>query len=400
MNVENTLSTSFQELDLYDLDSLLTDEERMIRDHVRNFVNAEVLPIINEHHEAGTFPTEMLKTLGEMGLYGPSLKGYGCAGVSNVAYGIAMQELERGDSGFRSAASVQGSLVMWPIYAYGSEEQKQKYLPKLASGDLIGCFGLTEPDHGSNPGGMITRATRDGDGWVLHGAKMWITNSPVSDIAIVWAKVREGDHDTIRGFIVESDLAGFSAPVMKGKWSLRASLTGELVFDEVRLPGDAMLAHSPKNLKGPLSCLTQARFGIAWGALGAAHDCFDSARRYSLEREQFGGPIARFQLTQKKLADMAVEITKGQMLAWRLGRLKDEGKMNPIQVSVAKLNNVGIALEIARVSREIHGAMGITDEYPIMRHMMNLESVKTYEGTNDIHTLSIGRAVTGVSAFE
>jgi alkylation response protein AidB-like acyl-CoA dehydrogenase len=400
MNAPHTLSTSFQELDLYDLNSLLTDEERMIRDHVRNFVNSEVLPIINAHHEAGTFPIPMLKTLGEMGLYGPSLKGYGCAGVSNIAYGLAMQELERGDSGFRSAASVQGSLVMWPIYTYGSEEQKNKYLPKLASGDLIGCFGLTEPDHGSNPGGMITRATPDGDGWVLHGAKMWITNSPCSDIAIVWAKVREEGADTIRGFIVESDLDGFSAPLMKGKWSLRASLTGELVFDEVRLPADALLPKSPKNLKGPLSCLNQARFGIAWGALGAALDCFDSARRYSLEREQFGGPIARFQLTQKKLAEMAVEITKGQMLAWRLGRLKDEGKMTPTQVSVAKLNNVGIALDIARVSREIHGAMGITEEYPIMRHMMNLESVKTYEGTNDIHILTIGRAITGISAFE
>jgi alkylation response protein AidB-like acyl-CoA dehydrogenase len=399
MNTPHELSRTFQELDLYDLNSLLTDEERMIRDHVRSFVNSEVLPIINEHHEAGTFPTEMLKTLGEMGLYGPSLKGYGCAGVSNVAYGIAMQEIERGDSGFRSAASVQGSLVMWPIYTYGSEEQKNKYLPKLASGELIGCFGLTEPDHGSDPGGMITRATRDGDGWVLHGAKMWITNSPVSDVAVVWAKVKEDGEDTIRGFVVESDLDGFSAPVMKGKWSLRASLTGELVFDEVRLPGDALLEKSPTTLKGPLSCLTQARFGIAWGVLGAAQDCFDSARRYSLERQQFGGPIARFQLTQKKLAEMAVEITKAQMLAWRLGRLKDEGKMTPTQVSVAKLNNVGIALDIARVSREIHGAMGITDEYPMMRHMMNLESVKTYEGTNDIHTLSIGREVTGVSAF-
>ena len=399
MNATDQLSSTFQELDLYDLDALLTDEERMIRDHVRSFVNSEVLPIINKHHEAGTFPTEMLKTLGEMGLYGPSLKGYGCAGVSNVAYGIAMQELERGDSGFRSAASVQGSLVMWPIHAYGSEEQKNKYLPKLASGDMIGCFGLTEPDHGSNPGGMITRATPDGDGWVLHGAKMWITNSPVSDVAVVWAKVREGETDTIRGFIVDADLDGFSAPLMKGKWSLRASCTGELVFDEVRLGADALLPKSPKSLKGPLSCLNQARYGIAWGALGAAQDCFDSARRYSLEREQFGGPIARFQLTQKKLADMAVEITKGQMLAWRLGRLKDEGKMTPSQVSVAKLNNVGIALDIARVSREIHGAMGITDEYPIMRHMMNLESVKTYEGTNDIHTLAIGREVTGVNAF-
>ncbi|MEE2828806.1 MAG: acyl-CoA dehydrogenase family protein [Myxococcota bacterium] len=400
MSLDHSHPKTFQELDMYDLDALLTDEERMIRDHVRSFVDGDVLPVIEEHHRNGTFPPEFLKTLGEMGLYGPSLQGYGCAGVSNVAYGIAMQELERGDSGLRSAASVQGSLVMWPIYAYGSEEQKQKWLPKLATGELIGCFGLTEPDHGSNPGGMLTRARRDGDGWVLHGSKMWITNSPVSDIAVVWAKVEEEGRDTIQGFVVEADTPGFSAPEIKGKWSLRASLTGELVFDECRLPADALLAKSPKNLKGPLSCLTQARFGIAWGALGAAHACFDSARRYSLEREQFGRPIGGFQLTQKKLAEMAVEITKGQMLAWRLGRLKDEGKMTPIQVSVAKLNNVGIALEIARVSREIHGAMGITDEYPIMRHMMNLESVKTYEGTNDIHTLSIGRELTGLSAFE
>ncbi len=392
-------SKSFQELDLYDLDGLLSDEERMVRDMVRRWVDAEVLPIIEQHHRDGTFPLPMLKTLGELGLYGIPLQGYGCPGLSNNAYGVAMMELERGDSGFRSAASVQGSLVMFPIHAYGSEEQKHKWLPKLAAGELIGCFGLTEPDHGSDPGSMITRARRDGDGWVLNGAKMWITNSCIADIAIVWARVKEGDHDAIRGFVVEAGTPGYSAPEIKGKWSLRASVTGELVFEDCRLPGDALLAHSPANLRGPLSCLTQARYGIAWGAIGAAQACFDSARRYSLEREQFGKPIAAFQLTQKKLAEMAVEITKAQMLAWRLGKLKDAKTMTPSQVSVAKLNNVGIALDCARISREIHGAMGITDEYPMMRHMMNLESVKTYEGTNDIHTLAIGREVTGVSAF-
>jgi len=312
---------------------------------------------------------------------------------------VAMMELERGDSGWRSAASVQGSLVMYPIWQYGSEEQKNKYLPKLASGEFIGCFGLTEPDHGSNPGGMITRARRTSDGWVLNGAKMWITNSPIADLAIVWAKVEEDGKDAIRGFIVEASTKGYSAPTMKGKWSLRASLTGELVFEDCVLPADAMLAKSPANLKGPLSCLTQARYGIAWGAIGAAQACFDSAVHYSGERMQFGGPISRFQLTQKKLAEMAVEITKAQMLAWRLGKMKDAGTMTPIQVSVAKLNNVGIACDCARISREIHGAMGITDEYPIMRHMMNLESVKTYEGTNDIHTLAIGRHITGQNAF-
>jgi alkylation response protein AidB-like acyl-CoA dehydrogenase len=396
---ELAIANKFQELDLYDLDGLLTDEERMVRDMVRRFVDEQVLPIIEEHHRAATFPTHLLRTMGELGLFGPALTGYGCPGLSNISYGLAMQELERGDSGFRSAASVQGSLVMWPIHAYGSEEQKTRYLPKLASGELIGCFGLTEPDHGSDPGGMITRAERTTDGWVLRGAKMWITNSPIADIAIVWAKVREGDEDTIRGFVVESDIAGYSAPELKNKWSLRASLTGELVFEDCKLPRDALLPGSPSNLKGPLSCLNQARYGIAWGVLGAAHACFDSALRYSLHRQQFGGPIARFQMVQKKLAEMAVSITSAQMLAWRVGRLKDDGKLKPIQVSVAKLNNVGIALDIARLSREMHGAMGILDEFPIMRHMMNLESVKTYEGTNDIHILTIGRHLTGISAF-
>ena len=393
------MAGKFQELDLYDLNGLLTEEERMVRDSVRDFVDREVLPDIEAHHTAGTFPTEKLKTLGQLGVYGPSLKGYGCPGLSNISYGVAMMELERGDSGWRSAASVQGSLVMYPIWQYGSEEQKNKYLPKLAAGELIGCFGLTEPDHGSNPSGMLTRARRTADGWVLNGSKMWITNSPIADLAIVWAKVEENGADTIRGFIVEASTPGYSAPTIHGKWSLRASLTGELVFEDCHLPPDAMLANSPANLRGPLSCLTQARYGIAWGAIGAAQACFDSARQYSLERSQFGRQLAGFQITQKKLAEMAVEITKAQMLAWRLGKLKDAGTMTPTQVSVAKLNNVGIACEAARVSREIHGAMGITDEYPIMRHMMNLESVKTYEGTNDIHTLAIGKALTGLSAF-
>jgi len=393
------MAGKFSELDLYDLNGLLTDEERMVRDSVRDFVDREVLPDIEAHHTAGTFPIEKLRTLGQLGLYGPSLKGYGCPGLSNISYGVAMMELERGDSGWRSAASVQGSLVMYPIWQYGSEAQKNKYLPKLAAGELIGCFGLTEPDHGSDPGGMLTRAKRTADGWVLNGAKMWITNSPIADLAIVWAKVAEDGGETIRGFIVEASTPGYSAPEIKGKWSLRASLTGELVFEDCHLPADAILANSPANLKGPLSCLTQARYGIAWGAIGAAQACFDSALQYSLEREQFGRPIGGFQLTQKKLAEMAVEITKAQMLAWRLGKLKDAGTMTPTQVSVAKLNNVGIACEAARVSREIHGAMGITDEYPIMRHIMNLESVKTYEGTNDIHTLAIGRELTGLSAF-
>ena len=393
------MAGKFSELDLYDLNGLLTDEERMVRDMVRSFVDSDVLPTIEAHHTAGTFPVEKLKTLGELGLYGVSLKGYGCPGLSNNAYGVAMMELERGDSGFRSAASVQGSLVMYPIHEYGSEEQKNKYLPKLASGDLIGCFGLTEPDHGSNPGGMLTRARRTDTGWILNGTKMWITNSPLADLAIVWAKVEEDGKDAIRGFIVDADTPGYSAPLMHGKWSLRASQTGELVFEDCPLPADAMLAKSPSNLKGPLSCLTQARYGIAWGAIGAAQACFDSAVRYAGERMQFGGPISRFQLVQKKLAEMAVEITKAQMLAWRLGMLKDAGTMTPTQVSVAKLNNVGIACEVARVSREIHGAMGITDEYPIMRHMMNLESVKTYEGTHDIHNLILGRHLTGIQAF-
>ena len=334
--------------------------------------------------------------MAEIGAYGPSLPvEYGGGGMDEMAYGIIMQELERGDSGIRSMASVQGSLVMYPIYQYASEEVKRKYLPKLGSGEFIGCFGLTEPDHGSNPGGMVTNIVDDGDHVILNGAKMWITNSPVADLAVVWAKDEEGK---IRGMVVDSDSKGFSAPEIKGKLSLRASITGELVFEDVRVPKGNVFPEI-KGLRGPLSCLSKARYGIAWGAIGAAMDCYDSALRYALEREQFGRPIAGFQLTQKKLAEMITEITKAQLLAWRLGSLANEGKATPAQISMAKRNNVNMALEIAREARQIHGGMGITNEYPIMRHMMNLETVLTYEGTHDIHLLITGQDVTGLNAF-
>ncbi len=338
----------------------------------------------------------MFKGLADIGAFGPSLPAeYGGGGMDEIAYGIIMQELERGDSGIRSMASVQGSLVMYPIYRFGSEEQKRKYLPKLGSGEYIGCFGLTEPDHGSNPNGMITNIKDDGDAYILNGAKMWITNSPVADIAVVWAKDEEG---VVRGVIVEKDMPGFSAPEIHGKWSLRASITGELVFDNVRVPKENVLPNVA-GLKGPLSCLSKARYGIAWGAIGAALDCYDSALRYSQERVQFGKPIGQFQLTQKKLAEMITEITKAQLLAWRLGSLANEGKASPAQISMAKRNNVHMALEIAREARQIHGGMGITNEYPCMRHMMNLETVLTYEGTHDIHLLITGLDVTGLNAF-
>jgi glutaryl-CoA dehydrogenase len=316
--------------------------------------------------------------------------------MDEIAYGIIMQELERGDSGIRSMASVQGSLVMYPIFRFGSEEQKRKYLPKLATGELIGCFGLTEPDHGSNPSGMVTHIKDDGDAYILNGAKMWITNSPLADIAVVWAKDEEG---TIRGLIVEKDMQGFSAPEIHGKWSLRASITGELVFEDVRVPKSQVLPNV-QGLKGPLSCLSKARYGIAWGAIGAAQDCYDSALRYSQERIQFDRPIGQFQLTQKKLAEMITEITKAQLMAWRLGTLANEGKASPAQISMAKRNNVHMALEVAREARQIHGGMGITNEYPVMRHMMNLETVLTYEGTHDIHLLITGMDVTGLNAFK
>lgn len=387
----------FQGHDYYNVDDLLTDEQKMARDAVRDFVRNEVSPIIEDAYERAIYPRQLIKGLAELGAFGPSLpEKYGCAGTDEVTYGLMMQELERGDSGVRSAASVQGSLVMYPIYRFGSEEQRMKYLPKLASGEFIGCFGLTEPDHGSNPDGMITNIKDDGDHYILNGAKMWITNSPIADVAVVWAKDEEG---VVRGLIVDMDTPGVSAPEIHGKLSLRASITGELVFEDARIPKSNLLPNV-KGLKGPLSCLTKARYGIAWGAIGAAMDCYDSALRYSLEREQFGKPIAGFQLTQKKLAEMITEITKAQLLAWRLGTLMDAGKHTPAQVSMAKRNNVHMALEIAREARQIHGGMGITNEYPIMRHMMNLETVLTYEGTHDIHLLITGMDVTGLNAFK
>ncbi len=385
----------FDGVDFYNLDGLLSDEEKAVREAVRGWVDDNVIPIIEQHCRAGTFPRPLVRQMGEMGLLGVNLHGYGCAGMSNVAYGLVCQELERGDSGIRSFASVQGSLVMFPIWKHGTEEQKQKYLPKMASGEFIGCFGLTEPDFGSNPGGMVTKAVDDGDSYVLNGAKMWITNGTISDLAVVWAKL----DGVIRGFIVEAGDPGFSAPEMHGKHSLKASVTSELVFQDCRIPKDRILPHV-SGLKGPFSCLNNARYGIAWGALGAAMACFHSAREYSLTRIQFGKPIASFQLIQNKLAWMLREITKGQLLALQLGRMKDNGTMIPEHVSLAKMNNVDIALEIARVARDIHGANGILDEYPVMRHMANLESVKTYEGTHDIHNLILGRWITGLQAFE
>jgi glutaryl-CoA dehydrogenase len=387
----------FQGHDYYNIDELLDTDHILARDAVRDWVKQEVSPIIEDCAEKGVFPRHLIKGLGEIGAFGPSLPvEYGGGGMDEIAYGIIMQELERGDSGVRSAASVQGSLVMYPIYKYGSEEQKRKYLPKLGSGEFVGCFGLTEPNHGSNPGGMVTNIKKDGDDYILNGAKMWITNSPIADIAVVWAKDEEGK---IRGVIVERGMDGFSTPEIKGKWSLRASITGELVFEDVRIPKENILPNV-KGLKGPLSCLSKARYGIAWGVIGAAMDCYDSALRYSLEREQFGKPIGGFQLTQKKLAEMITEITKAQLLAWRLGTLANKGQATPAQISMAKRNNVEMALEIARTARQMHGGMGITGEYPMMRHAMNLESVITYEGTHEIHLLITGMDVTGINAFK
>lgn len=385
----------FQGLDFYNIDAHLSDEERMVRDLVRSWVDDRVLPIIEDHCRAGTFPMHLIAEIGEMGLLGMNLEGYGCAGMSNIAYGLACQELERGDSGMRSFVSVQGSLCMYPIWAFGTEAQKQKYLPKMAKGELIGCFGLTEPDHGSNPNGMLTKAVDDGDSYVINGAKMWITNGSLADLAIVWAKL----DGRIHGFIVEKDDAGFSAPEMKGKHSLRASVTSELVFDNVRIPKDRLLPEV-SGLRGPFSCLNSARFGISWGALGAAMACYHSSVEYAKSRIQFGKPIAARQLVQNKLAWMLREITKGQLLALQLGKMKDGGTLDPVQISLAKMNNVDIALQIARVSRDIHGANGILDEYPVMRHAANLESVFTYEGTHDIHNLILGRWITGIQAFQ
>src|SRR5262245_47829058 len=386
----------FPGYDFMDLDALLTDEERMARQAVREFLDVELRPIIEEHFEKATFPLHLRGKLADLGVFGANLPPeYGCAGMSNIAYGLVMQELERGDSGLRSFVSVQGALVMYPIFAFGSEEQKRQYLPKMASGEVIGAFGLTEPDYGSNPGGMVTRARKDGKDWVLNGAKMWITNGNIADVSLVWAK---DDDDVIRGFLVEKNRAGFSAPEMKRKMSLRASVTSELVLQDVRIP-DTNRLPGAEGLKAALACLTQARYGIAWGAIGAAMACFHTAVEYSKSRVQFDRPIASFQLVQAKLADMLTEITKAQTLCLRLGQLKDGGKAGFNQVSMAKRNNVAMALEIARNSREILGANGISTEYPIMRHMMNLESVKTYEGTHDIHTLILGQAITGIPAF-
>tara|TARA_B100000809_G_scaffold153529_1_gene150900 strand:- start:402 stop:1568 length:1167 start_codon:yes stop_codon:yes gene_type:complete len=382
-------------VDFYNLEQHLTEEERMVRDTVRDWTEENVLPVIEEHYMAGTFPMDLLPQIGEMGLFGCNLEGYGCAGLSNVAYGLVCQELERGDSALRSFVSVQGSLSMYPIHAFGSEDQKKKYLPGMAAGELIGCFGLTEPDHGSDPSRMETKAITDGDDYVLRGAKMWITNGTIADLAIVWAKL----DGKIRGFIIEKNDDGFSAPEMKGKHSLRASVTSELVLQDCRIPGDRILPNV-SGLKGPLSCLTQARYGIVWGALGAAMGCYHASVKYAKSRIMFGKPIGSFQLVQQKLAWMLREITKGQLLAYHLGRAKDKGEASPEMVSLGKMNNVDVALSIARMARDIHGANGILNEYPIMRHMANLESVSTYEGTHDIHNLILGKWITGIQAFE
>lgn len=381
--------------DFYDIDSLLSDEEKMVRDSVRDWVEKRWLPVVNKHYSDESFPMDLVPELAELGVFGANIDGYGCAGLNNVAYGLIMQELERGDSGLRSFVSVQGALVMYPILAFGTEEQRQEFLPKLATGEYIGCFGLTEPDHGSDPGSMKTRCRRDGDNWVLNGSKMWITNGTVSKIAIVWARDEDG---LIRGFVVDTDSEGFTAPKMKGKWSLRASITSELILDNVVVP-DSRRLPNVTGLKGPLSCLSQARYGISWGAIGAAMACYESSIEYSKTRIQFSRPLAGFQLVQAKITEMVREIVKAQLLSLQLGRLKDTGNYSPAQVSLAKMNNVAIALDIARAARDLHGANGITEEYPIIRHMMNLETVKTYEGTHDIHRLIVGKAVTGENAF-
>ncbi|WP_262246675.1 acyl-CoA dehydrogenase family protein [Parapedobacter soli] len=382
--------------DYYLLDELLSEEHLFIRDTVRQWVNRELMPIIEDHAQRAEFPRQLLSGMAGLGLFGPTIpESYGGAGLDYLAYGIMMQELERGDSGIRSTASVQGSLVMYPIYTYGNEEQKRRYLPKLASGELMGCFGLTEPNHGSDPSSMLTRFEDRGDAVLLNGSKMWISNAPFADIAIVWAKNPEGN---IQGLIVERGTEGFTTPETHNKWSLRASATGELVFDNVFVPKSQILPGAV-GMRGPLSCLNQARYGIAWGALGAAMDCYDTALRYAKEREQFGKPIAAFQLQQKKLAEMLTEITKGQLLAWRLAALKNDDRATPAQISMAKRNNVAAALHVAREARQMLGAMGITGEYPIMRHMMNLESVVTYEGTHDVHLLITGMDITGINAF-
>jgi glutaryl-CoA dehydrogenase len=385
----------FRGVDYYGIDDLLTEEQRMMRDAVRDWVESRFLPIVGQHHRDGTFPIELARDLGEMGVFGATLKGYGCAGLDNVAYGLIMQELERGDSGLRSFASVQSGLVMYPIHSYGSDAQKDRWLPDLQSGAALGCFGLTEPDHGSDPGSMKTRAIKKGNEYVLNGTKLWITNGSVADVAVVWAK---GDDGEIGGYLVERGTPGYSTLDIHGKFSMRASITSELAFADCRIPLENKLP-GVKGLKGPLSCLSQARYGIAWGAIGAAMSCYDWALQYSQQRIQFNKPIGSFQLVQQKLVWMITEITKAQLLCWRLGQLKDEGRARPQQISMAKMNNVQMALDGARMARDILGAAGIVDEHPIIRHMLNLETVNTYEGTHDIHTLIVGRDITGLDAF-
>jgi glutaryl-CoA dehydrogenase len=396
-NVMAVRTDLFESPDYYQLDDLLSEEHLMVRSAVRDYVKSSISPIIEDYAQRAEFPQQIVKQLGDLGCFGPTVPvEYGGGGLDYISYGIMMQELERGDSGVRSTASVQGSLVMYPIQAYGSEEQKKKYLPKLASGEWLGCFGLTEPNHGSDPGGMLTNIKDAGDHVILNGAKMWISNSPFAQVAVVWAKNEEGK---IVGIIVERGMEGFSTPTTHSKWSLRASATGELVFDNVKVPKENILPNVI-GLKGPLGCLSKARYGIAWGALGAAMDCYDTALRYSKERIQFGKPIAGFQLQQKKLAEMLTEITKGQLLVWRLGVLMNQGKATPAQISMAKRNSCEIATQITRDARQMLGGMGITGEYSIMRHMMNLESVVTYEGTHDIHLLITGMDITGLNAFK
>jgi glutaryl-CoA dehydrogenase len=394
------MAEKFQGVDFYDLDSLLSEEEKMVRGTIRDWVEDRVLPIIQEAYIEHRFPKELIPEMAELGIYGANLpEEYGCAGLNNVAYGLIMQELERGDSGIRSFASVQGALVMYPIFTWGSEEQKREWLPKLAAGEKIGCFGLTEPDFGSNPGGMITTAKKTEDGWLLNGAKMWITNGSMADVAIVWAQTGEiGDRNGIRGFIVPTDFPGFSAKNQKGKLSLLASDTSELVFEDVALSEDALLPKTT-GLRDPLSCLTQARYGIAWGTVGAAMACYHEALSYAKERVMFDGPIAGKQIQQARLAEMLTQITQGQLMALQLGRLKDQGSYTPSQVSMAKRNNVDMATEVAREARRLLGANGILVEYGAMRHMANLESVYTYEGTHDMHTLILGMEITGIPAF-
>ena len=384
--------------DLYRIDELLSDEERAARDMVAQLVDREYIPIVGRHFDAGTFPLEFIPKLAELGIFGANLKGYGCAGLSNMIYGLILQELERADSGLRSCASVQSSLCMFPIHAFGSDEQKERFLPAMAKGRILGCFGLTEPDFGSNPGGMRTRARRDGDHWILNGTKTWITNGSVAEVAIIWAKTDDGGQESIRGFLVEKGMPGFSAREIKGKFSLRASFTSELSLQDVRVPSRNVLP-GVQGLRGPLSALNHARAGIAFAVTGAAIACFESVREYALSRVQFDKPIGGYQLTQEKLADMLQEIVKAQLVGWRLMRLKDEDKATPAVVSLAKRNNVRTALEIARSARSIFGANGITVEYPAVRHMLNLESVYTYEGTHEVHTLVLGKAITGIDAF-